>query len=151
MNTAKDMILEGAVSIGPDDNVESALAMLRKKKLFAVPVVDKTGVLVGIFGYRQILRELLPVSVATGGGNLNIEAAPGIGRRMQRIGPGHVHEVMDRNPEVVGANAQVWEVVRLLVEFGGPLPVIDENTNRFLGVIGEYSVISALATSPSGG
>jgi CBS domain-containing protein len=58
---------------------------------------------------------------------------------------------MDRNPEVVGASAPVWEVVRLLAEFGGPLPVIDENTRRFLGVIGEYSVITALMNAPSGG
>jgi CBS domain-containing protein len=70
---------------------------------------------------------------------------------MSRVGSGIVADVMDRNPEVAGASAPVWEVVRLLVEFGGPLPVIDENNRRFLGIIGEYSVISALTNAPSDG
>ncbi|MEC9236750.1 MAG: hypothetical protein VX803_10945, partial [Pseudomonadota bacterium] len=37
-----------------------------------------------------------------------------------------------------------WEATRLIVKYGSPLPVLEENTGKFVGLISEQSLFSEL-------
>lgn len=152
------MSCEGAmitkvVSLTPDQTVEEATALLKKKVIRAAPVLDGEGRLLGMFSFRYILSNLLPVSVTMDDGLQNLDfvigAAPGIAKRLRRLKPQTVGEVLDRKTVVLSPHVPIWEAIRLLVRYGSPLPVIDAD-GVFLGLVTEQSAIEEMERSTAG-
>lgn len=140
------------IQLSPDDDVESAIEKLKKAKVNAAPVVDEGGRLLGLFSFKGLMRNLVPVSVAMADGikiDIKVGAAPGVARRLANVKPLKVTEVMDRKVITVGPTEPLWEGVSLLTNHGGPLAVVDDD-HRLLGIISYTSMLEQLESTGDG-
>ncbi|MCB1591729.1 MAG: CBS domain-containing protein [Alphaproteobacteria bacterium] len=132
--------------LSPDQDVESAIALLKKNKINSAPVVGEDGGLQGLFSFKGLMRNLIPVSVAMTDGikvDIKVGAAPGVAKRLGRVKPLKVSEIMDKKVMTVSPDDPLWEGVSLLTSHGGPLAVVDEK-NKFLGLITYSSMLTEL-------
>ncbi len=140
-------MIKKPVTVLPDQDVEEVIAVLRKNKIDAVAVVDKDGKLEGVFSIQILLENLLPVSVTTGGDvhvDVRVAAAPGVAKRLKKVKPLKVSELMDRKPNAVTPGTPLWEGVKTLVRHGAPLLVVEAETGKFLGMVSEQSAVDEL-------
>lgn len=147
----EEAMITKVITLDPDQTVEEALATLEKKNIRAAPVLDGSGKLLGMFSFHHLLTNLLPVSVTMDDGLQNLDfvigAAPGVSKRLRKLKPQKIGEIMDRKVIVLHPHTPIWEGIRLLVKYGSPLPVISEEDGRFLGILTEQSAVHELEKS----
>ncbi len=139
-------VVKDLLIVSPDDIVEDALQNLHKQNIAAAPVVDENGLLVGLFSMRSLLKNLIPVQVAMNDGvtmDIKVGAAPGVAKRLHKVKPLKVHEIMERKVETVRPDDPIWEGVSSLTRQEGPVAVVDEN-NKFIGLMTHSSMILEL-------
>jgi len=107
------------VSIGPDAPLHSALELLLKENLSAVPVVNAQGVVVGLLNERHLLTAL---------GNPDATL---------------VSAVMDPEPVIVGADEPIVEVVDRLMSINVRQVLVLEGT-QVVGVITRADLMPAI-------
>jgi len=147
----EDALIMKVTSLSPDQTVEEAMDILKTKNIRGAPVLDEESRLLGMFSFAQLLTTLLPVSVTMDDGVQNLDfvigAAPGVSKRLRKLKPQRVSDIMDTKAIVLHPQTPIWEGIRLLVKYGSPLPVIEEETGRFLGLMTEQSAILELEKS----
>ena len=140
--------LENVLVIEPEVSVEKVLTSMKKKKAQIAVVIDESGKLLGYLSMKILLKNLLPVSLslqsAGHSADVVVGAAPGIAKRLRKVKPIEVHNVMERKFYSVSPNTPTWEGVQMLVEYGSPLFILEEGTQNFVGVMNEESAISEL-------
>lgn len=139
--------VENAPSLTPEQEIGAVMKLFKKHKLEHFPVVDEGGVLVGYLSQHIILKNLIPVSFAIPGGgtaSMTIGAAPGIAKRLKKIKPLKVSDLMERKFQSVHPETPIWEGVHMLVEHGSPLMVVEEQSGRFIGLIDRFSALDEL-------
>lgn len=139
-------VVSKLITVSPSDSVENVLKVLKKNKIGAVPVVDDTGIFLGLFSMKILLRNLIPVSVAMTDGvqmDIKVGAAPGVAKRLRKVKPLPVSDLMERKVHSVEPDAPIWEGVSLLTSHGGPLPVIDQK-EKLIGIITYDSLVEIL-------
>jgi|TARA_R110002126_G_scaffold13118_2_gene56357 CBS-domain-containing membrane protein len=144
----RNALITDVVSCHPDDTVEKVMAIMEEKRIRHVPVIDENNVLMGMFGYSHLLNELLPVSVKMEDGlqrlNFVIGASPGVAKRLRKVYKNAVKDHLFKDVCVVSPDTPTWEATRLIVKYGSPLPVLEENTGKFVGLISEQSLFAEL-------
>ncbi|MCP4983673.1 MAG: CBS domain-containing protein [Gammaproteobacteria bacterium] len=58
--TTESIMTSGLYTLRPSDTVAYALSLMHEKHVRNLPVVDKAGGFVGLFGLRRLSRQLLP-------------------------------------------------------------------------------------------
>lgn len=138
------MITE-VITAHPDETVETVLNRLSEHSLRCVPVIDDNGILVGLFCLKKVLENLLPVSVTMPDGlqrlNFIVGATPGIAKRLYKLKPKKISDIMDQDVYVVHPETETWEGIRLMVTYGSPIPVVEKETGKLCGLISEQSSI----------
>lgn len=140
-------MLDKLITVTADQSVEEAMDVLKKSDIDAVPVVDGDGILEGVFSTHILLKNLLPVSLTTGDElhmDIKVGAAPGVAKRLKKVKPLKVSELMERKFNVVAPETPLWEGVNLLVNQGPPVLVIEKESGKLLGMILEQSLIDEL-------
>lgn len=140
-------IAEKTITLSPDTDVESALKELKKKKQEAAAVVNDKGEVEGLFSLTILMKNLLPVSVAMADGiqlDMKVSAAPGIAKRLRKVYPLAVTEIMDRRFNTVGPETPIWEAVNALVGSATPLVVTEGESQKYLGMLTSESVMEEL-------
>lgn len=140
-------ITKEAMTLSPDTQVEKALKDMKKKKVEFAAVVDAGGILQGLFSYHHLLKNLLPVSVAMADGlhlDVTVRAAPGIAKRLRKVYPSTVGELMERKVNTVFPQTPIWEGVSTLASYGAPLFVIEDERGKYIGMITSESVLEEL-------
>ncbi|MAH04759.1 MAG: hypothetical protein CL561_04300 [Alphaproteobacteria bacterium] len=144
----RNAMITDVIFCRPNDTVKDVMAVMEENKIRHVPVIDENNVLIGMFGYSHLLKDLLPVSVKMEDGlqrlNFVIGASPGVAKRMRKIFPNPVSQHCFKDVVVVSPDTPTWEATRLIVKYGSPLPVLEENTGKFVGLISEQSLFSEL-------
>ena len=131
-------MIEKPVTLKPDVTVEKALKELKKKKIDTAAVVDDDGVMIGVFSVNSLIKNLLPVSVAVNDGiqlDVKMPAAPGIAKRLKKVYPVTIDQLMERKFEFVYPETPIWEAINLLVLNKLPIFVVENENNKFLGMI----------------
>jgi CBS-domain-containing membrane protein len=132
----------------PDETVETVLNRLDEHSLRCVPVIDDEDVLVGTFHLEKVLEHLLPVAVTMPDGlkrlNFVVGASPGIAKRLHKLKPKLVKDVMEKDIYVVHPETQTWEAIRLIVNYGSPISVVERETGKLLGLISEQTVMAEM-------
>lgn len=131
-------MVENPVSVSPDDTIEDVLALMKKKKVGSVAVVNEAQILEGLFSIPILFKNLLPVSVALAGGvqvDVSVQAAPGVAKRLNKVGPLKVSEVMQRKVNTVYPETPTWEGINLLTQHGSPLMVVADEGGQFHGIV----------------
>jgi len=140
-------MIEKLITVKTDQEVGEAMAVLKKNDIDAVPVVDESGRLEGIVTTRTLLKNRLPVSLTTGDDlhmDIKVGAAPGVAKRLKKIRPLKISELMERKMNVVHPETPLWEGVNLLVQYGPPVLVAEKESGKLLGMILEQSIINEL-------
>lgn len=140
-------ILDKITTVTPEKSVEDVLKTLKKSKRPYVAVLDEEGVLQGMFSYRTLYKNLLPISVNMSDGvqmDLVISAAPGIAKRLKKVKPLAVSEFMERRPQKVYADTSLWEAVNMIVQNGAPVFVVENENDKLVGIINEESAYAEL-------
>jgi len=141
-------LLENVVVARPETLVEKVLTDMRKKKARLCAVVDEDGALLGYLDMQVLLKNLLPVSLSIQvpgqSAEMMVGAAPGIAKRLRKVKPVAVSNVMERKLHSVLPNTPLWEGVQLLVEFGSPVFVLDEGSENYIGAMDETTAIAEL-------
>ena len=113
-----------------------------------MPVIDKDGKLAGLFGLRHVLLALLPKSVTMEDGLPRLDfvlgAAPGIAKRLRKLKPKSVSEIMDPNPMVLYPDTATWEALRVIAMHGSPIAIVDEKSGNFVGMIARQTLLLEL-------
>lgn len=137
-------MIEKPLTVTPDTPVEDVLAKMKKAKRDYAIVVDEDGILEGLFSAQILMKNLLPVSISVSGGvakDINIRAAPGVAKRMRKVLPIAVSNVMERNLNLVRPETPTWEGINLLTAHGEPLIVVEDEHLKFLGMITANSAV----------
>jgi len=142
---AGDVMTQGVISVAPDASVMQAGALMLKHQISGLPVVDSSGILLGIISEGDFLRR----------------AELGTQRRRARwleflIGPGrlaseYVHacgrkvtEIMTPAPYTVGEATPLTEVVQLMERHQiKRVPVV--YGRRLVGIVSRADLLRALA------
>jgi CBS-domain-containing membrane protein len=134
-------------TVQPDQEIGKVLGAMKKAKAQYAPVVEKNGVLVGLFSYEILLKNLLPVSVAMADGirlDVTVRAAPGIAKRLKKVYHLPVSELMERKAHAVHPDTPTWEGINLLAMYGAPILVVDSETTKLVGMMTEETAVEEL-------
>lgn len=135
------------LSASPGDGVEKTLNAMKKAGVSMIPVVDETGAAVGVFTIDLVLENLLPLSVAMNDGtqlDVRIGAAPGIAKRLKKVLPLSVGDLMSRKFGAVYPETPLWETVNQIVMNGKPLVVVEPQSGKALGIIDSRTAFDEL-------
>lgn len=132
--------------IDEDQSVEIALALMAKKGISHVAVVDDERILQGVFSYRELYKNLLPVSIpVAGAGHVSMKInAPGVAKRLHKVSGLPVRDFMNRKPVVVHPDTPTWQGTNLFVETGEPIFVIDSASGKLIGVVDGHTIMKEL-------
>jgi CBS domain-containing protein len=152
------------ITVTSDQTVAEALALFEKKEIRSVPVLDREGALIGIFNFSHLLQSILPFMAIDDGtedddDNDNMRrlrhmeisldhlsgSAPWIAHRLGDLLPKTLGEVMVKDPHFVHEDTALREGVRLIVKYGSPLPVIDKDNKKLVGIITSQKPVTAFA------
>lgn len=140
-------MVSDVTTIKPDQTVEEALQIFKERCIRNVPVVDADGKFLGLFGLRQVLLNLLPkaASMEHGLGNLKfvIDAAPGIAKRLRKLHPVSVSEIMNKNPSICFEDTSTIEALRIMAMEGSPVVVVDRD-GKFKGIISRKTLLDGM-------
>ena len=140
-------IAQKSVTFTPDIEVEEALKELKKKNVDEAAVVDKDGKVVGLFSLMIVMKNLLPVSVPMSDGivlDVKVRAAPGIAKRLKKVNPLKVADLMERKVATVYPDTPIWEAVSHLVNGHPCLIVVEAETRKYLGMLNPASAMEEL-------
>ena len=142
----KNAITEIKCVIGEETPAAQALAEMKAANVSLAPVLDGKAKILGLFTLRRFLADLMPVSVSIGqeAGKVRIPTAPGMARRLEKNGALPVSAFMDRQFQALGPDSPLEAAIRHIQERGEAVPIIDEKTGRFLGLVSAESVLEAL-------
>jgi acetoin utilization protein AcuB len=139
----REVMTPTPMTIDPEAPVETAVAVMRERRLRHLPVVDREGRLIGILTDRDLrsamfgpaLAEYLP---AAGGGRLRALASC--------LDEVQVSHVMTWGVVTVGPEALVAQAAAIMADARvGSLPVVEGR--RLVGIVTEHDVLKALAAT----
>jgi CBS domain-containing protein len=151
----EDAMITDVVTARPDQTVSEALTLFKDHNIRSVPVVDENNVIVGLFSFSHLLYGILPVPVTMGEQVLRIKymdisldhltgASPWVAKRLKIMLPKKIEEVMLKNPVSVHPDTPLREGIRLMVKYDSPLPVVDEESRKLLGLISSQTALAVL-------
>ncbi len=136
-------IIKDVYTLSPDLKVADALKFIHEKDVRAMPVIDKDGRLVGVFSLSVMLKNLLPAVAKMEDGlqklGFVVGASTGIAKRLQKEQLQTVAETMEKDVTVAHPSTALWEIIRIMVKYGSPVPIIEEDTGIFVGIVSEQS------------
>lgn len=145
--------MDHVVTAKSDMRVSDIAHMLENKKLRAVPVLDEKNVLLGMFSTRVLLRNILPTSVTMEHGLQHLGFGHGgegsLAKALVDVMDDPIIDHIDQEPVVLHSDTAMWEIVRLLVEHGSPLAVVERDTNKLVGLVSDQSILESLNKSVS--
>jgi len=122
---AMDLMSQPVVTVGPQDPVGDAAALLARRGFTALPVVNPAGELVGIVTEADVMRE-------------RIQPDPRSGQTLATAPPQTVGEVMTTDVAVMTKGSDVAEVARrMLGERLRAIPIVDGDPvgNQLVGIV----------------
>jgi CBS domain-containing protein len=150
MPAVRDIMDSSPATVSPETPVEELVAVLRDHGLPGVPVVDDRRC-VGIVTEADLVLPddqgdlHLPHYINLFGGTVFLEPLGRYEQRLRKAFASTAGDMMTRDPDTVGPDADAKDAARLIHETGhNRLPVVDED-GRLVGVVTRLDVLGALA------
>jgi CBS-domain-containing membrane protein len=149
MLTARDIMTREVVTIQPEASVEDLAKLLEEHRIGGAPVLDKSGVLVGVVTQSDLVqrsRDLeLPPALNILDLHLFLEMPSHFKRRLEKLLGNRVKDVMTGNPITVAPDTPVNEIARLMTSKGvHTLPVLEDG--KLVGIVGKLDLIRGLVS-----
>ena len=135
------------ITVSENDTVEQALRLLDEKQVRAAPVIDENGVFKGMFSTHEVIKSLVPSYMTQGIQSLDFAtgASTVLASRLKKMFRTRVgNHVVEDDCVKITDNTNTWEALRMLTRYGSPIPVVDRDTKKLIGLISEQSAIEAL-------
>jgi CBS domain-containing protein len=150
VKTVAEIMERDVPTVGPEDDVETVIAILRRHELPGIPVVNEGGRCLGIITEADlVLREEgadlhLPHYVELFGGAIFLEPLQRFEDRLRKAFASKARDLMTEDPVTVAPSATVREAARLISsKKHNRLPVVEHG--RLVGVVTRLDVLDALA------
>lgn len=129
----KEIMTQNVISIRDDLSIKDAVIILRKNKISGVPVLDKSGNVVGIFSESNILDKLPDI----------LEEADKIPMvDVQELTSPPVSDVMGKPPIIVNSDEDIRNVAKIFLEkYIHRVPVVDNG--KLVGIVSLGDVLKA--------
>ena len=150
MKTAAEIMNADVPTITPDDEARTAIDLLAKSDLGAVPVIDEDHKVVGIVSESDLIladeeSDLhLPHYFEIMGGVVFIGSMKGCEKRLEKAFATKVSELMTADPVVVRTYEAADRVAKKIAEHHhNHLPVVDED-GRLAGMVTRADALAAV-------
>jgi CBS-domain-containing membrane protein len=145
----RDIMDADPVTVGPDDDVETVVRLLRRHELPGVPVINEGGRCIGIVTEADLViadeqGDLhIPHYIELFGGVVFLEPLRRYEARLKKAFASQVSDLMTEDPVTIEASSSVHEAGRIIVKRGhNRLPVTEHG--RLVGVVTRVDVLEAL-------
>lgn len=151
--TAESIMSQRLVKLRPTDKVCDALRVMHDKQIRNLPVVDKNGQFVGLFGVRRLTRLLLPKAAQINLGLKDLSFLPdGLGEmsgRMKRASQRPVSDFLEKKKHLLFCkpSTNFPEVLKLLDQSSNtslPVIVLKGKKKKLVGMISAWDVMENL-------
>ena len=150
MTTVGDIMERDVATVGPADDVETVLRLMRDHELPGIPVVNEGGRCIGIITEADLVLSEegadlhLPHYFALFGGIVFLEPLQRFENRLRKAFASKARDLMTEDPVTVDVEATVAEAARLIAsKKHNRLPVVEHG--RLVGVVTRLDVLDALA------
>ena len=151
----RDIMDADPVTVGPDDDVETVVRLLRRHELPGVPVINEGGRCIGIVTEADLViadeqGDLhIPHYIELFGGVVFLEPLRRYEARLKKAFASQVSDLMTEDPVTIEASDSVHEAGRIIVKRGhNRLPVTEHG--RLVGVVTRVDVLEALTRDQDG-
>src|SRR5690349_83065 len=141
MKTAGEIMAADVPSVHPSDDARTAIDLLSKSDLGAIPVVDNDNKLVGIVSESDLILSEeesdlhLPHYLNIMGGIVFVGSMKGFEERLNKAFATNVRDLMTTDPHTVTADADAETVAKKVADtHHNHLPVVDDE-GRLLGMV----------------
>ena len=150
MTTVADIMERDVPAVGPEDDVETVLRVMRTHELPGVPVVNEGGRCIGIITEADLVLSdegadlHLPHYFELFGGFVFLEPLQRFESRLRKAFASKARDLMTEDPVTVSPDATIAEAARLIAsKKHNRLPVVEHG--RLVGVVTRLDVLDALA------
>jgi CBS domain-containing protein len=142
------IMTERPLTAREDDTVADAAARLVEHRYINLPVVDKAGKFLGMFGIYDVFNLVVPKIALAGGLLPNLrfmgDDAEALRARFGEVGGRHVGDMADRDVRVVHPDTPEIEALRLFGQQHSTLAVVARDTRMLLGIVSYWDALCAL-------
>ena len=145
--TAQDIMTKEPITVSPETEIGEAARLLLDKKLNGVPVLDKSGKLVGILCQSDLIKQQkklpLPSIFTLLDGFIPLTSMKHLEKEVRKITGTTVSDTMTPNPVTVRPDMAIQEIAGLMVDRKyHTLPVVDQG--KLVGIIGKEDVLRTM-------
>jgi CBS domain-containing protein len=151
--SAEQLMSPNPVTAPADERVSDALVTMCEKRIHNLPVMDKHGRFLGLFGLRHLLRALLPkaATISPALNNLDFLAdnVDEVLQCLREIADDPVKNYLDTENMILCRTAEpIMEVMRKLYEAPTSLPVVlvEGDDARLVGMISYWDILAHIST-----
>ena len=149
MTTVRDIMETDVPTVGPEDDVETAIKLLRAHDLPGVPVLNEGERVVGIVTEADLILSdeqgdlHLPHYIELFGGVIYLESLHRFNDRLKKAFASKVKDMMTEDPVTIAPDATIEEAAKVIAgKRHNRLPVVEHG--RFVGVVTRLDVLEAL-------
>jgi len=151
MLKVKDIMSSEVITVSPETEIAQAAKLLLAKRINGVPVVDKTGKLVGILCQSDLIAQQksipIPSLFTLLDGYIPLTLLNRLDKEVEKIAATTVDHAMTQNPITVDPDTDIEKVAVLMVEKNyHTLPVVDRG--KLVGIVGKEDVLRTLIAEP---
>lgn len=151
--TAANIMSYRLIKLSPEDRVCDALRIMHSHQVRNIPVVDKEGQFIGLFGIRLMITLLLPKAAQIGYGLKDLGFMPDeveeLYKRLEEIGQKPVTDFLEENENLVFCEPSTTfpEVLGLLKQNPNtslPVIVVEGEKKKLVGMVSSWDVLDKL-------
>ena len=147
MLNVKDIMTKEVKTVSPETDITKAAKLLMSERINGVPVVNKTGELVGILCQSDLIAQQksipIPSLFTLLDGYIPLTLLNRLDREVEKMVATKVENAMTPDPITVNSDNDIEKVAGLMVEKNyHTLPVVDDG--KLVGIVGKEDVLRTL-------
>ena len=147
MLKVKDIMTREVKTVYPETEIAQAAKLLLSERINGVPVVNKTGEVVGILCQSDLIAQQkcipIPSLFTLLDGYIPLTLLSRLDKEVEKIAATKVEHAMTPDPTTVNSDTDIDKVAALMVEKNyHTLPVVDDG--KLVGIVGKEDVLKTL-------
>ena len=147
MLKVKDIMTKEVKTVSPETEITKAAKLLLSERINGVPVVNKTGELVGILCQSDLIAQQksipIPSLFTLLDGYIPLTLLNRLDKEVEKMVATKVENAMTPDPITVNSDNDIEKVAGLMVEKNyHTLPVVDDG--KLVGIVGKEDVLRTL-------
>jgi CBS-domain-containing membrane protein len=153
--TCSAIMTRDVKKVSEDESIGAAARLIVEHRYINLPVVDKAGRFVGMFGIYELLGLLVPRIAVVGNLLPNLRfMSDDIGElhaTFAKVKNSPLRRAVNREAASVHPDTPVVEALRLLCRNHTTIPVVERETNKLIGIVSYWDAARAILDGPAGG